>query len=343
MMCPKKSEIPSTIREKIIFLHESGKSYREIGRNVKLGFSTVRYIIKRFLETGKTENKQRSGRPKKLTVRERQTVIRDAQKNPFASAQSISAQVATSFGKIVHPQTIRNVLHSANIHGRAARKKPFISEKNRLKRLEFAKAYITKPMEFWRRVIFSDESKFNLFGSDGKRFVWRKPNTELHSKNLKATVKHGGGHVMVWGCMSSDGVGNITFIEGTMTAKSYIDVLQDNLSESSNKLGLDGLYYFQQDNDPKHTARITQEWLLTNVPHRLITPPQSPDMNPIENLWSILDSQIRRRAISNKNSLKEALIDEWSKITSETTTKLIDSMPRRLQAVIDAKGMHTKY
>jgi hypothetical protein len=105
-------------------------------------------------------------------------------------------------------------------------------------------------MEFWQNVIFCDESKFNVFGSDGKKFVWRRPNTELHQKNLQATVKHGGGHVMIWGCMAYYGVGNIAFIDGTMNASNYIEVLRSNLPHSALKLAINDSYHFQQDNDP---------------------------------------------------------------------------------------------
>lgn len=77
---------------------------------------------------------------------------------------------------------------------------------------------MNKPLEFWKNVIFSDESKLNIFGSDGKKYVWCKPNTSLQTKHLKPTVKHGGGHVMIWGCMAYSGVGNMTFIEGNMNA-----------------------------------------------------------------------------------------------------------------------------
>lgn len=98
-------------------------------------------------------------------------------------------------------------------------------------------------MEFWKTVIFSDESKFNLFGSEGKRFVWRKPHTELNQKNIIPTVKHGGGHVMVWGCMSYHGVGNLVFIDGNMNADVYIDVLRNNLLTSATKMGIDGKFF----------------------------------------------------------------------------------------------------
>ena len=78
------------------------------------------------------------------------------------------------------------------LNGRVARKKPFINIRNRI---EFAVNHLKKDDSWWNDVIFLDGSKFNLFGSDG-------PNTELRHQNLKPTVKHGGEHVMVWGCIS---------------------------------------------------------------------------------------------------------------------------------------------
>lgn len=342
-MSPKKAEIPQTVRARIISLRETGLSYREIMQKVNCSYGGVWDVIHRYENTKKLENAVRSGRPKKLTCRERREIIRKSQKSPFTSAPELAADLASTSGKIVHPQTIRNVLHSSEIYGRAPRKKPLISEGNRQKRLAFAKEYVNKPIGFWNSVIFSDESKFNLFGSDGKKYVWRKSGTELLAKNLRPTVKHGGGNRMVWGCMAASGVGNLVFIEGRMKATDYIDILRDNLKESAVKLGLSGSFVFQQDNDPKHTAGSTREWLLYNAPRRLMTPPQSPDMNVIENLWSFVDVRVRKHKISNAKDLDQALRAAWAEITPELTRTLVESMPRRLQAVIAANGMHTKY
>ena len=108
---------------------------------------------------------------------------------------------------IVTPQTIRNILHDTNIWGRASRKKKNINETNRVKRLEFAKAYVSKTLEFWRKLFFSDENKFNIFGSDAKKIVWRTPHTSLQIQNLKTALKHDGGHVIIWGCIYFNEVG----------------------------------------------------------------------------------------------------------------------------------------
>ncbi|GFW56349.1 transposable element Tcb1 transposase [Trichonephila clavipes] len=194
--------------------------------------------------------------------------------------------------------------------------------------------------EFWNTVIFSDESKFNIFESDGRQYVWRKPNPELEKQQITPTVKDGGGSVLVRGCIAANGVGTLCFIDGIMTARTYIDILRHNLQSSAQKLGLGTSFVFQQDNDPKHTANLTREWLLYNSPRQLKTPPQSPDINPIENLWHKLDVEVRKHKISFKDELKRVLLQEWHKIPNSTTKTLVLSMRNRLQAVINAKGMH---
>jgi transposase len=91
--------------------------------------------------------------------------------------------------------------------------------------------------------------------------------------------------------MGYAGVGELGIVEGIMNAKGYVNILRGNLKNSVRKLGVQDWYLFHQDNDPKHTARITREWLLYNTRGLLETPPQSSDINPIENLWSLLEKK----------------------------------------------------
>ncbi|GFX39107.1 transposable element Tcb1 transposase [Trichonephila clavipes] len=137
--------------------------------------------------------------------------------------------------------------------------------------------------------------------------VWCKPNTSHHPKHTIPTVKHGGGSVMVWRCMAASGVGKL------------------------------------QDNDPKHTAFVVKEWLLYHGRNKHNTPPQSPDLNVIENLWSHLERAVQKHQITSKEQLKSVLQEDWLNIAPETTRHLVESMPRRLEAVISAKGYATKY
>ncbi|GFW15047.1 uncharacterized protein TNCV_983391 [Trichonephila clavipes] len=109
----------------------------------------------------------------------------------------------------VSAQTVRNIEHSTGLKARSARKKPYISEVNRKRRLEFAMKYKNKPMDFWKKVIFSDESKFEIFTPPSIRKVWRKNKTALETKNVLPTLKYGGGNVMVWGCVAHIGASNL--------------------------------------------------------------------------------------------------------------------------------------
>ncbi|GFS63084.1 transposable element Tcb2 transposase [Trichonephila clavipes] len=167
---------------------------------------------------------------------------------------------------------------------RTPKKKPYISEVNRKRPLEFAMKYKNKPMDYWKKVIFSEDSKFETFTSPSIRKIWRKNKTALEPKNVLPTLKYGGGNVMVWGCVAYNGAGNLAFIDNKISALAYIDVLRQNLLDSAKKLSLENTFIFQQDNDPKHTTIVTKTWLLYHAPRRHEIPPQSPDLNRIENL-----------------------------------------------------------
>ncbi len=104
-------------------------------------------------------------------------------------------------------------------------------------------------------MLWSDETKINLFGSDGVKRVWRQPGEEYKDKCVLPTVKHGGGSVMVWDCMSAAGTGELQFIEGTMNANMYCDILKQSMIPSLRRLG--HMAVFQNDNDPKHTSKTT--------------------------------------------------------------------------------------
>lgn len=156
-------------------------------------------------------------------------------------------------------------------------------------------------------------------------------------------MKHGGGSIMIWGCFSWHGVGHLHKIDGIMNARGYIDIIKENLEPSVQKMGISEKYIFMHDNDPKHTALITQRFLRKSRIKFLEWPSQSADLNPIENIWSTLDSDVSPELRKNKESFFRNLSIVWNQISPALLKNLVESMPRRLQAVIKAKGGNTKY
>ena len=148
---------------------------------------------------------------------------------------------------------------------------------------------------------------------------------------------------MVWGCFAAHGVGHLKRIQGIMDGQGYRNILQWHLKPSVSALFPEKDCIFQQDNDPKHTAIATKQYLAKNEVPTLPWPSQSPDLNPIENLWSILDDRVKGRVPQNEEELYEVLKSGWEALPKELLTKLADSMPKRIEAVLKANGYATKH
>lgn len=332
-------QISIDLRKLIIRDREKGESLRKIAVRYAVSVGAVQHIWKKYQAYGIVRDLSGRGRKRATTKREDIMIVREVQKNPKISARNIKE----SLNLDVSRHTIARRLHGAGLKNCIASKRPFISKINKKKRYEFAKKYIGKPLSFWKIVVWSDESKYELFGQKRRSRVWRKAKEALKEKNIQKTVKHGGGNIIVWGCFGWSGVGNLARIEGIMTAEKYIDILCENLEESILKLGLENSFIFQQDNDPKHTAKVSTKFFKDSKIKLLEWPPQSPDLNPIENLWNYLDDKVDKTNASNKTNYFKALQHAWNQIDMDYIKKLIESMPRRLEAVLKAKGGHTKY
>ncbi|GBO38030.1 Transposable element Tc1 transposase [Araneus ventricosus] len=122
----------------------------------------------------------------------------------------------------------------------------------------------------------------------------------------------------------------------------YLNILKDNLKLSVQNLAI-GNIFFYQDNDLKHTPLNVRLWCLYNCPQNLKIPPQSPDLNPIEHIRRELEVRFRKHDIKTKSELKTVMMEEWMDIDAEITKKLVKSIPKRLNAVVDAKGYLTQY
>jgi len=324
---------------------ERGFASREIA--AKIGCKshvTILNLKKKYEETSKVEDKQRSGRPRKLNERNERTIIRRLMTNECSNAVQLKKSLQINDEINVSSNTVRRALKRNGLSARVKRKKPLLSKKHRENRLKFAKRFKDWTVSDWNRVVWSDESKFQIFGSDGREYCWKRQGETLKDAHIKPTVKFGGGSVFVWGCFTSSGVGFLCKIDGGLDAELYCQILSEDFMETLRYYDLSvSDVIFQQDNDPKHTALLTKQWFEDNNVEVLPWPPQSPDLNPIEHLWNDVDRRLRALnvTIRGKDALWEHVSQIWNETTLETCTKLIESMPARIQDVINAKGGYT--
>uniref|UniRef100_A0A8C7N1Z7 Transposase n=1 Tax=Oncorhynchus kisutch TaxID=8019 RepID=A0A8C7N1Z7_ONCKI len=331
----KNKEHTRQVRDTVVKKFKAGFGYKKISQALNIPRSTVQAIILKWMEYQTTANLPRPGRPSKLSAHTRRRLIRDAAKRPMITLDELQRSTA-EVGDSVHRTTISRILHKSGLYGRVARRKPFLKEK----KVSF-KVCHKPPGRHTKHV--EDETKIELFGNNAKRYVWRKSNTAHHPEHLIPTVKHGGGSIMVWACFSSAGTGKMVKIDGKMDGAKYRTILEENLMESAKDLRLGRRFVFQQDNDPKHKAKSTMEWFKNKHIQVLEWPSQSPDLNPIENLWKELKTAVHKCSPSNLTELELFCKEEWEKISVSQCAKLIETYPKRLTAVIAAKGGATKY
>ncbi|CAJ0940024.1 unnamed protein product, partial [Ranitomeya imitator] len=268
-------------------------------------------------------------------------ITRTVSKNPRTTRGDLVNELQRAGTNVTRP-TISNTLRHHGLRSCSARRVPLLKPVHVRARLKFAREHLDDPEEFWENVLWSDETKLELFGRNTTCRVWRKKNTELHPSNTIPTVKHGGGNIMLWGCFSAKGPGRLIQVHERMNVAMYREILSANLLPSARALKMKRGWVFQHDNDPKHTARATKEWLRKKHFKVLEWPSQSPDLNPIENLWRELKVCVAKRKAKNITALEEICMEEWANIPTTVCGNLVKTYRKRLTSVIANKGYITK-
>ena len=328
---------------RIITLREQGKTIHDIAERVGKDPSTVSRLAREYPKCPDFYSvKVKTGRPRKMTEADTRYCARALAKVEVKTAADVQRKIFP----VVSAQTIRRALVNYGLFAYRRRRKPLLTAAHVKKRHNWAQEHKKDDVGAWKKVLFSDESKFNLVASDGVQWCYRRPHETYDPRYVKKMVKHGGGNVMVWGVITPSGVGRLHRVDGNMDAHQYTKILKTSLlgTLKDRKIKKKDII-FQQDNDPKHTSKMATNWFKTNRVKVLEWPPASPDMSIIEPVWDHLDQNVRARPRQprNKDELWAALEEEWYDIKPEYIKNLYDSMPRRTQALLAAKGGHTKY
>ena len=216
----KTKELSKDIRDKIVDLHKAGMGYKKISKQLGEKLTTVGAIIRKWKKHKVTANLPRSGAPRKISPRGISMMMRKVRDQPSTTQEELVNDLK-AVGTTVTKRTISNTLHREGLKSCCARKVPLLKKAHVQARLKFAKEHLDDLEEAWEKVMWSDETKIELFGINSTRCVWRKRNAEYNPKNTIPTVKHGGGNLMLWGCFSAKGTGRLHRIEGRMNGAMY--------------------------------------------------------------------------------------------------------------------------
>jgi len=208
--------IPPAQRATVISLLHEDYSVRQIQSQTGIGKSTIGRI-KQEAKLDKENNK--GGRPSKLSLRDKNSIIRQITTGKLDNAVQAAKFINSILPNPVCTQTVRNALKEGGFRAIIKKKRPLLKRRHREDRLKFAKYHENWTVEDWKRVLWSDETKINRIGSDGRSYTWKQRGSPLSDRTTTPTVKHGGGNnLMVWGCMGWNGVGKLVEVQGAMDA-----------------------------------------------------------------------------------------------------------------------------
>ncbi|DAZ98244.1 TPA: LOW QUALITY PROTEIN: hypothetical protein N0F65_011712 [Lagenidium giganteum] len=335
-------EYHPAIRKLVVEYVQRGNSYQKVADELSMPKSSVATIIRHT-----------KARPAATSC----IIVRTVKANPRMSANAIVAMLEKDHGVSVAPQTVRNRINESGRNGRASRKKPYLSKKHKRIRLQYARAYASYTVEDWKKVLFSDESSVEKHGNSGRQLVWRprgcafdqryltptfKSQRESVMRYLSPTFKSQRESVMVWGCMSWEGVGALQICDRNVNAQYYMEILEDNIDATKEVLCLPDDTEFLHDGASCHREKTVKEYLRLKGINLVKHPAQSPDLNPIENLWAHVKVQLYQRPATTKGELAERIKVIWYDIDQQQVQTPVLSMPARIRAVIEARGGPTK-
>ncbi|GFY32825.1 transposable element Tcb1 transposase [Trichonephila clavipes] len=297
-------------RSRIISLREAGWLNRRIGRHLGRSDMVVARCWQQWITEGRVYRRKGSGRPRNTNDREDRAIRRVATSAPTTSPASIQRHLPPSRHPVTSRETIKRRLTEVGLRSRRPLRRLPLTPHHRQCRLDFCRPRATWSVTDWRRVIFSDESRFSLSADD--------PHT-------------------LWGAISWDTRSSLVVLQGTLTARRYVDdiltpIVLPMLSSHPGAI-------YQQDNARPHTAGLSQQCLQRY--DVLPWPARSPDLSPIEHVWDALGRHLQPSR--DTGELTAQMRRLWQDLPQGVISDLIESMPRRISACIAARGGFTTY
>jgi transposase len=341
-------------------LSDEGKSISEIMKKLGRSRHFVKEWRRRLAEKPLgVEDRPRGGRPKKVTPKVALYLKRNMYGKVRASPRILAGELKKK-GITVGPKTISRFAKKMEWKPYKMTKTSALTHSNIKHRLRFAEMYGKLKVNDFKNWLFTDEKSFVLYRPPNKQndrvYCYspeEKPFIFLPKKSQS---------IMVWGGMAWNGLTELEFLEKgkKIDSPTFVhEILERALPKIYNRTNTRSTsvvirrlfkepkkFVFQQDGAPPHRAKFTQRWLKKNHQSFVASsdwPGNSPDLNPIENLWGHMAQQVADRKPRDLNQMKKIIKEEWARVNKKFLENLVASMPRRIQALVEQKGGITKY
>jgi len=328
------------IKELVIVKYKEGLKQKQICDHLNLHKSVVCRIIQKYRKTGSVQSQRpgRCGRHLSLSAKEMSKIKRQSIKDPKATAREIQAGVGGKCLDLSVRSMRRYLLRTGRLSFRPIHS-PSLNAKQMRNRKRWARSKSHWTDADWRNVTFSDETAIELSSGSRNKYVRRSKNerwTMKHTKTHKAFKRR----LLIWSCIQASGPGPLVIMRGTLDAQKYLDILNEHIIPFPEEVGT-----FQQDNAPPHKAAAVLNAMKDAKIPLLDWPPYSPDLNCIENMWSLLKDKVAKRSAQTLSELETVIRDIWENDSElkQTCKSLFSSMRRRVRSCIRSRGGVVQY
>lgn len=339
----KGKDLSEFDKGQIVMAKRLGESSSRISALVGCSRSTVISIYQKWCKEGEAASRRQGhGRPRLIDALGERRLASMVESDRTATVAQIAEKVNAGSQRKVSEHTVHRSLLRMGLRRRQV-SASMLADVHRQKRLQWALEHQDWTTEQWKRVAWSRESRFLLHHTDKSVTVRRLPG-EMDAPGGNPAR---GDTVTLWAIFCWDTLGSFVHVEDTLTHTTYLDIVADHVHPFMNTVFLEGSGHFQQDNVPRYTADSVREWFEEHDSEFsvLTWPPNSPDLNPMEQLWNVLDKQVKSTESPPRSleELRDLLLTCWCQIPQETFRGLVESMPLRVRAVLEAQGVPIQY